>query len=132
MPYTTHALSWDVEYTNEFEEWWNDLEVDDQDAIFVAVGQLEDRGPALGRPLVDQIKSSKYKNMKELIPPASDIRVLFAFDPRRTAILLIGGNKAGEWDKWYEEFVPKADRLYDDHLETLKKEAEEAKHAKDT
>jgi hypothetical protein len=132
MPYTTHALSWDVEYTDEFEEWWNDLEMDDQDAIFVAVGLLADRGPALGRPLVDQIKSSKYKNMKELIPPASDIRVLFAFDPRRTAILLIGGNKAGEWDKWYEEFVPKADGLYDDHLETLKKEAEEAKHAKDT
>ena len=132
MPYTTHALSWEVEYTDEFEEWWNDLEVDDQNAIFVAVAQLEDRGPALGRPLVDQIKSSKHKNMKELIPPASDIRVLFAFDPRRTAILLIGGNKAGEWDKWYEEFVPKADWLYDDHLQILKKEAEEAKHAKDT
>lgn len=127
-----HALSWEVEYTDEFDEWWNDLEVGDQDAIDIAIGQLEERGPALGRPLVDQIKSSKHNNMKELIPPSSDIRVLFAFDPRRAAILLIGGNKAGEWDRWYLEFVPRADALYDDHLKILEKEAKEAIHAEDT
>jgi hypothetical protein len=127
-----HALSWEVEHTDEFEEWWNELAEEEQDTIDVAVGQLEDKGPVLGRPFVDQIKSSKHKNMKELIPPASDIRILFAFDPRRIAILLIGGNKAGEWWKWYVEFVPKADELFDEHLEILEKEADEAKHAENT
>jgi len=48
-------------------------------------------------------------------------RVLYAFDPRRTAILLLGGNKSGN-DRWYEEYVPIADKLYDEHLETLKRE----------
>jgi hypothetical protein len=70
--------------------------------------------------------------MKELIPLASDIRVLFAFDPRRMAILLIGGNKRGDWDRWYAEFVPKADELFDQHLEILEKEAREVDYAKDT
>ena len=126
-----HAL-WEVEYTDEFEEWWMELTEEDQDAIDVAIGQLEGKGPALGRPFVDLIKSSRHKNLKELIPLASDIRVLFAFDPRRTAILLIGGNKAGDWDKWYLDFVPKADALFDEHLEILEREVEEAKHAKDT
>jgi hypothetical protein len=127
-----HALFWEVEHTDEFEEWWNELTEEEQDAIDVAVGQLEEKGPVLGRPLVDQIKSSKHKNMKELIPPASDIRILFAFDPRRMAILLIGGNKAGQWVKWYLEFVPKADELLDEHLEILKKEADEVRHAENT
>jgi len=126
-----HTLSWEVEYTDEFEEWWKHLNEEEQDDIDVAVEQLENKGPALGRPFVDQIKSSRHKNMKELIPLASDIRILFAFDPRRMAILLIGGNKSGQWDKWYEEYVPAADGLYDEHLETLSKEAEKASHAKD-
>lgn len=68
-------------------------------------------------------KQSRHKNMKELRPGAGGaIRILFAFDPRRYAILLIGGDKAGRWNDWYEEFIPKADDLYDEHLETLRKE----------
>ena len=118
-----HTLSWEVEYTDEFEEWWEELSEEEQEAIDVAIGQLESEGPALGRPFVDQIKSSRHKNMKELIPLASDIRILFAFDPRRTAILLLGGDKSGEWDKWYLQFVPDADDLFDEHLEIIKKEA---------
>jgi hypothetical protein len=126
-----HTLSWDIEHTDEFEEWWAELSEEDQEAIDVAVGQLETKGPTLGRPFVDQIKSSRYKNMKELIPLASDIRILFAFDPRRIAILLIAGNKSGEWEEWYKTLVPKADRLFDEHLETLEREAAENRNGKD-
>jgi hypothetical protein len=60
--------------------------------------------------------------MKELRPLRGNLRVLFAFDPTRNAILLIGGDKTGRWETWYEEFVPIADNLYDEHLETLRKE----------
>jgi len=77
---------------------------------------LQERGPALGRPFADTVKQSRHANMKELIPPSSTIRVLFAFDPRRTAILLIGGDKRGEWMRWYDRTVALADDLYDEHL----------------
>jgi hypothetical protein len=76
-------------------------------------------GPALGRPLVDTVHQSRHANMKELRPPSSNLRVLFAFDPRRTAILLILGDKTGRWDAWYDEMVPVADDLYDAHLEEI-------------
>lgn len=62
--------------------------------------------------------------MKELIPMGGNIRVLFAFDPRRMAILLIGGDKTNRWDGWYETMVPLADDLYDEHLRVLRKEGE--------
>src|SRR6266702_3118211 len=72
---------------------------------------------------VDSVASSKHANMKELRVQhrGRPYRVLFAFDPRRTAVLLIGGNKTGK-GRWYKEFVPIADRLYDEHLETLRRE----------
>lgn len=60
--------------------------------------------------------------MKELIPPGGHIRVLFAFDPRRTAILLVGGDKRDRWNEWYGEMVPLTDELYDKHLEQLRQE----------
>ncbi len=62
--------------------------------------------------------------MKELIPPAENIRILFAFDPRRSAILLVGGDKTGEWNRWYKRMIPVADRLYDEHLDALRREGE--------
>ena len=83
---------------------------------------LEEHGPALGRPSVDTIKSSRDHNMKELIPLGGQIRVLFAFDPRRMAILLIGGDKRDRWIDWYEDMVPVADGLYDTHLQQLRQE----------
>lgn len=76
----------------------------------------------LGRPLVDTIASSRHANMKELRPLATDIRILFAFDPRRMAILLLGGDKSGQWERWYKVNVPIADALYDEHIEALRKE----------
>lgn len=115
-------MRWEVEYTDEFERWWRDLRVDEQDAIIAAVSHLERHGPGLGRPLVDTIHASRHPNMKELRPPAGDIRILFAFDPRRMAILLIGGKKTDRWTAWYDEMIPIADRLYDQHLEELRRE----------
>lgn len=114
-------MSWVVEYTDEFEAWWSNLTANEQAAIDAAVQVLEDRGPDLGRPLVDTITRSKHKNMKEL-RPKGNIRVLFAFDPRRVAILLIGGNKTGRWVEWYKKMIPIADRLYSEHLSELRKE----------
>lgn len=115
---------WDVEYTDQFGDWWETLTVDEQRAITAAVELLERDGPALGRPIVDTLASSRHPNMKELRPPATFLRVLFAFDPRRTAILLMGGSKENRWQQWYEEFIPIADRLYDEHLAELRREGE--------
>jgi hypothetical protein len=112
---------WKVEYTDQFEDWWLTLSEQEQEAVTAAVEALEDRGPALGRPFVDMIQASRHANMKELRPRGGNIRVMFAFDPRRTAILLIGGDKTGQWEAWYEEMVPIADALYDDHLLSIEK-----------
>ena len=107
---------WEVEYTDQFEEWWTSLSEFEQEALTAAVEALEDRGPALGRPFVDQIKTSRHQNMKELRPRGGNLRVMFAFDPRRTGILLIGGDKTGEWESWYRQMVPIADDLLDQHI----------------
>ena len=116
-------MEWGVEYTDQFEEWWNGLDSAEQEDVAAKVGLLEECGPAPGRPHVDTIRGSRHPNMKELIVQHAGrpYRILFAFDPRRSAILLIGGDKTGR-DRWYEEYVPRADRLYDQHLETLRRE----------
>jgi hypothetical protein len=118
-------MSWEVEFTDQFDEWWSDLTAEEQEAITAAVMFLEERGPALGRPLVETIKHSRHANMKELIPPASNIRVLFAFDPRRAAILLIRGDKSGKWNAWYDQMVPLADDLFDEHVQELASEGDQ-------
>jgi hypothetical protein len=110
---------WEVEYTDTFSEWWDQLTTDDQERVTAAVELLEQGGPALGRPIVDTLKGSRHPNMKELRPPGGSIRVLFAFDPRRTAILLLGSDKSRRWNSWYLEAIPAADRLYDEHLQEL-------------
>jgi len=114
-------VAWEVEYTDQFEVWWLTLSAEDQNSIRASVEVLEERGPALGRPLVDTLKGSRHPNMKELRPTVGNIRILFAFDPRRMAILLLGGDKTNRWREWYQRMIPIADRLYDDHLNTLRK-----------
>ncbi len=120
----TILMPWEIEYTNEFEGWWDALTAEDQQSITTAVETLIAEGPAVTRPWVDTIAMSRHPNMKELRPRRGHIRILFAFDPRRTAILLIGGDKRGRWKVWYDRMVPLADRLYDDHLATLGREGE--------
>jgi hypothetical protein len=114
---------WEVEYTHEFERWWNELNEDEQESIAASVELLRQLGPNLSRPHVDTLKGSKHSNMKELRTQhrGRPFRTLFAFDPRRSAILLIGGDKTGE-SRFYQQMIPLADRLYDEHLESLRKE----------
>ena len=115
-------MAWEIEYTDEFGAWWEELDRATRRRIISAVEVLEERGPGLGRPLVDTISGSRHANMKELRPIGGGIRILFAFDPRRMAILLLGGDKTGRWNQWYIEMIPIADQLYDEHLATLRKE----------
>ena len=112
-------MAWQVEYTDEFERWWDFLSEDEQAEISAKVELLEEQGPTLPRPHADVITSSR-SNMKELRGKveARYLRVLYAFDPRRTALLLIGGDKTGD-PKWYAKFVPIADDLFDRHLRRL-------------
>lgn len=100
------------------EDWLLSLDGSSYELVMAALELLEERGPTLGRPLVDRIHESRHQNMKELRPGSSgrsELRILFAFDRNREAILLVGGDKAGHWLGWYEEAVPVADRLLDRH-----------------
>jgi hypothetical protein len=114
---------WNIEITDDFRRWFLTLNESLQDAIRADIATLERLGPALGRPFVDTVKASRHKNLKELrtMHGRRHVRSFFAFDPRRCAILLIGGDKTGD-KRFYERMIPQADRLYDEYLEELRKE----------
>jgi hypothetical protein len=114
---------WHIEYTDEFEQWWTTLTEDQQEDFVVSVELIRNLGPSLSRPHSDTIKGLKHSNMKELRTQSKGrpLRTLYAFDPRRCAILLIGGDKTGD-NRFYEKMIPLADRLYDEHLKELKDE----------
>lgn len=111
----------DVELVSQ---WLLTLDENSRAQVVAALEILQEHGPALGRPLVDSISGSRHRNMKELRPGSSgksEIRILFAFDPIRQAILLIAGDKSGQWQRWYRKNIPIADELYDWHLEQLRR-----------
>lgn len=116
-------MGWGVEYTDEFGEWWDSLFEGEQEDVRASVKLLTDYGPTLKMPHSSGILGSRHEHMRELrIQHAGrPYRVLYAFNPLRTAILLLGGDKTGD-DRWYEKFVPVADKIYDQHIEELKKE----------
>lgn len=117
-------MSFEVEYTDQFESWWNnELGEAEQDEIAAVVGLLEARGPHLPFPYSSGVVMSRHSHMRELRIQIQGrpYRVLYAFDPRRVAILLIGGDKTGD-DHWYRRLVPLADDLYDEHLAELSNE----------
>ncbi len=118
----TSGMAWEVSGTDEFAQWFGDLTEPEQDPVIAVVELLAEHGPELDRPYADRIKGSKYHNMKELRPRgvAKHFRVLFIFDPRREAILLLGGDKSGQWAKWYATAIPQAEQLYEDYLDELK------------
>ena len=115
---------WEIEYTDQWGCWWQQLSEGDQERVRAALEILEQVGPALGRPLVDTLARSRLPNLKELRPRGGYLRVLFAFDARRVAILLLGGDKRGRWSAWYAEAIPAAERLYEEHLAQLREEGE--------
>lgn len=113
-------MAWDVEGTNEFADWFKSLTPGEQDDVSAIVDLLVEAGTSLGYPRSSNINGSKHGHMRELRiqHKGHPVRVLYAFDPRRTAILLIGGDKTGNAN-WYNEFVPIADKLYDVHLKEI-------------
>lgn len=116
-------VTWEVD-VELIDDWLKEVDDNTYDQVVAALNILTEQGPGLGRPLVDSITGSRHKNMKELRPGSSgrtEVRILFAFDPRRRAILLLAGDKQGVWAKWYRKNIPVADDRYDDHLEQLKK-----------
>ena len=122
-------MRWDVEYTIEFEVWWDSLDEGAQESVDASVRLLEELGPALPHPHSSDVKASRHGNMRELRiqHKGEPYRVLYAFDPRRVALLLLGGKKAGD-ERWYRKHVPIAEKIYDEHLKAL--EEERGRHEK--
>ena len=116
-------MAWDVEVTDEFKAWWNELTEAERISVEKAVLLLEERGPHLPFPYNSKVNGSRHSGMRELRVQhqGHPYRVLYIFDPRRVAILLLGGDKTGD-DRWYERNVPLADRLYDDYLAGIEEE----------
>ena len=116
-------MAWIVEYTDEFKEWWQEVAEDEQENLTAGVELLMERGPHLGYPYSSAVNGSRHGHMRELRVQSRGrpLRVFYAFDPLRSAILLIGGDKTGD-AQFYERYLPIADRLYDEHIAELRKE----------
>ena len=116
-------MSWNVENTDEFDAWWAELTDGEQEDVTAVALLLMEHGPSLPFPYSSGVEGSRHSHMRELRVQSGGrpIRVFYAFDPRRTAILLIGGDKTGD-DRFYERMVPVADQLYDTYLQEIRKE----------
>jgi hypothetical protein len=115
---------WTVATTDEFDAWFTALDDEAKAEVMAKVELLKILGPRLGRPHADTLKGSRHANMKELRADtrAMVMRIAFAFDPNRSAILLVAGDKAGVNQKrFYRQLLSKADGLYDAHLAAIKK-----------
>lgn len=113
---------WSIDRTEQISEWIKELDEDAKEAILKSLLILREIGPSLGRPHVDSIKESRHNNMKELRIQNRQrlFRILFAFDPDRKAILLVGGDKRGD-KLFYQKIIPLADYLFDKHLDKWRK-----------
>jgi hypothetical protein len=119
---------WEILVTDEWLDWFGAVDRSSQALITDAIDRLAEVGPSLGRPLVDRIVGSELHNLKELRPAStgrSEIRILFVFDPWRSAVLLLGGDKSGNWTRWYKAAVPEAERLYAEYLKERSREDEQ-------
>ena len=116
-------MSWEINLIGDVTEWYENLlryDAETAELVGAALDLLEEHGPTLGRPLVDTVKGSALPNLKELRPGSSggsEIRLLFAFDPKREAVVLVAGDKAGNWRKWYDENIPVAEARFRAWLE---------------
>ena len=116
-------MAWEIERSNEYTEWWLELSQAQQRSISRIVNVLAEHGTNLGSPYSSQVISSRHSHMRELRIQSSGrpLRIFYAFDPLRAAILLIGGDKTGN-NRFYDQYVPIADRIYDEHLDQLYEE----------
>lgn len=108
-------MPWEAILLDEVIDWYESLPEGTAQLVAAAIDVLEENGPFLGRPLVDTLEGAEPKNLKELRPGSrgrSEIRILFAFDPERRAILLVAGNKGGTWKRWYAANIPLAEKRY--------------------
>jgi hypothetical protein len=117
------TVSWNVEYTDEFGAWWATLADAEQENISAVAQLLMEHGPDLPFPYSSGVEGSKHGHMRELRVQSGGrpFRIFYAFNPTRTAILLIGGNKTGD-KRFYKKMIPIADRLYDEHIAELNRE----------
>jgi hypothetical protein len=109
-------------------DWLASLDDRSHELVVAALELLAERGPLLGRPLVDTVNGSRHSNMKELRPGSTgrtELRALFAFDPQRTAIVLVAGDKQGQWKRWYIDNIPLADDRFDAHIQKLSKDTQQ-------
>jgi hypothetical protein len=106
--------------TGEARIWIKSLAPAKASRVAATVDHLATHGPGLGRPLADRVAGSRHHNMKEL--RIGTMRMLYAFDPRGRGVILVGGDKRGAWHDWYRENIPRADKLFDNHLRRYGKE----------
>jgi hypothetical protein len=127
------SMNWEINLHSSVESWLLKLAEEDPvsaDLVEAAVDMLTESGPALGRPLVDRLSGCRTHNLKELRPGSSgstEVRILFVFDPKREAILLVAGDKSGRWRDWYRESVPLAEARYEEYLTAADKAGEDGK-----
>jgi hypothetical protein len=121
-------MEWEILMTTQVEAFLDELYESDRvshQLVNQAILVLESNGPAEGRPLVDTVAASRVANMKELRPPSrgrSEVRIMFVFDPWRSAVLLVAGDKSSQWEQWYRQAIPQAEQLYDEYLAERRKE----------
>lgn len=109
-------MAWNVVFKEPAQEWYRQLGERDRIEIDKTIRAIRASGPGLRRPLVGTISGSRHHNLREARSVGGHQRILFAFDPNRNAVMLVGGDKTNRWRKWYRENIPKADRIYDQHL----------------
>jgi hypothetical protein len=115
-------MEWEILMTSQVEDFLDNLYENDREShrlVNQAILVLERNGPGEGRPLVDVVTASRISNMKELRPPSAkstEVRILFVFDPWRSAVLLIAGDKSGRWKQWYRDAIPEAESRYEIYL----------------
>ncbi len=116
-------MSWEVEASDEFKDWYENLDEAERASVAENVDMLEEYGPALGRPYADTIRESRYPNLKELRVQhqGKPYRILIAFDPRRRAYLILGGDKTGDAN-WDVEAIRRAEGIYALHLKEIEGE----------
>ncbi|MCP2340061.1 type II toxin-antitoxin system RelE/ParE family toxin [Actinomadura rupiterrae] len=118
---------WEIRVTHEWRRWFDGQDASTRRQIIWSLDRLAEGGPVLGRPMVDRIEGSRIHNLKELRPGSagnSEIRILFAFDPWRSAIMLVGGDKSGDWSGWYRRMIPQAEELFGQYLKERQAEKE--------